>query len=53
MAARDDRAAGSKGAVQFPLGQPRPLDLSPEGVKFRVQKNLARAAAQGKQKAKE
>ncbi len=32
----------SKGAVQFPLNQPLPLDLVKRFVAFRVQENLAR-----------
>jgi uncharacterized protein YdhG (YjbR/CyaY superfamily) len=37
----------SKGAVQFPLDKPIPLDLISRIVKFRVQENLERAAARG------
>jgi uncharacterized protein YdhG (YjbR/CyaY superfamily) len=32
----------SKGAIQFPLDQPLPLDLVREIVRFRVQENLAK-----------
>ena len=35
----------SKGAVQFPLGQPLPLELIRKIVAFRVQENLAKAQA--------
>jgi len=34
----------SKGAVQFPLDQPLPLDLIGRMVAFRVQENLQKAA---------
>ena len=34
---------GSKGAVQFPLDQPLPLDLVARIVRFRVAENLAAA----------
>ena len=37
--------ATSKGAVQFPLDQPLPLDLIRRIVEFRVKENLDRAAA--------
>jgi uncharacterized protein YdhG (YjbR/CyaY superfamily) len=41
----------SKGAVQFPLDQPLPLDLITRIVKFRMEQNLAKAAAKaGKKK---
>jgi uncharacterized protein YdhG (YjbR/CyaY superfamily) len=33
----------SKGAVQFPLDQPLPVDLITRMVKFRVAENLAKA----------
>ena len=36
--------AGSKGSVRFPLDQPMPLGLITRIVKFRVKKNLERAA---------
>lgn len=36
---------GSKGAVQFPLNQPLPLDLVSRIVRFRVAENVAAAAA--------
>lgn len=44
---RDELAAYtcSKGAVQFPLGQPLPLALIRRMVEFRVAENLARAGA--------
>lgn len=35
---------GSKGAVQFPIDQPVPLDLIRRMVEYRVQDNLANAA---------
>ena len=41
---------GAKGSVQFPLDKPMPLGLIRKIVKFRVQENLERAAAQGKKK---
>lgn len=37
-----------KGSVQFPLDQPMPYDLIRRIVVFRVQENLAKAAAKGK-----
>lgn len=37
-----------KGSVQFPIGEPLPLDLIAQIVKFRVQENLEKAAAKGK-----
>jgi uncharacterized protein YdhG (YjbR/CyaY superfamily) len=37
------RYKGAKGSVQFPLGEPLPLDLIARIVAFRVQENLARA----------
>ncbi|MBK9242569.1 MAG: DUF1801 domain-containing protein [Acidobacteria bacterium] len=36
--------AGAKGSVRFPLDQPMPLGLITRIVKFRVKKNLERAA---------
>jgi uncharacterized protein YdhG (YjbR/CyaY superfamily) len=41
---------GAKGSVQFPLDQPMPLDLIRRIVQFRVEENLAKAAAKGKKK---
>ncbi len=38
----------SKGAVQFPLGQPLPLDLIRRIVQFRVAENLTRAASKAR-----
>lgn len=35
----------SKGAVQFPIGQPLPLDLIGRMVQFRVTENLEKAAS--------
>ncbi|MEZ5306257.1 MAG: DUF1801 domain-containing protein [Pyrinomonadaceae bacterium] len=40
----------SKGAVQFPLDKPVPYDLISEIVRFRVNENLAKAAAKRKTK---
>jgi uncharacterized protein YdhG (YjbR/CyaY superfamily) len=40
----------SKGAVQFPLDQPMPLDLISKITKFRVAENLERAQKKSKQK---
>lgn len=37
----------SKGAVQFPIDQPMPLDLIGRMVKFRVEENRKRAEAKG------
>ena len=36
---------GAKGSVQFPLDQPLPLELITRIVKFRIEENLALAAA--------
>jgi uncharacterized protein YdhG (YjbR/CyaY superfamily) len=41
---------GGKGSVQFPLDKPMPYDLIRRIVEFRVQENLAKAAAKGKKK---
>ena len=41
---------GSKGAVQFPLDRPMPLDLIRRIVQFRVNENLAKAEAKRKKK---
>ena len=41
---------GGKGTVQFPLGKPIPYGLITRIVKFRLQENLARAAAKKKKK---
>jgi len=43
---------GSKGAVQFPLDQPLPLDLVSRIVKFRMMENLAYAELKAKKKKK-
>ncbi|MDD5469130.1 MAG: hypothetical protein PHS96_15180 [Anaerolineales bacterium] len=40
----------ARGTVRFPLEQPIPYDLITQIVKFRVQENLARAAAKTKAK---
>jgi uncharacterized protein YdhG (YjbR/CyaY superfamily) len=37
-----------RGSVQFPIGEPLPLDLIARIVKFRVLENLEKAAAKGK-----
>ncbi len=42
--------ASSKGAVQFPLDQPLPLDLISRMVQFRVAEDRAKAAAKGRKK---
>ena len=39
---------GGKGSVRFPFDQPIPYDLIGRIVTFRVQENLARAAAKKK-----
>lgn len=39
---------GGKGSIKFPLDQPMPLALISEIVKFRVEENLAKAAAKKK-----
>ena len=41
---------GAKGSVQFPLEEPIPYELVSEIVDFRVQENLAKAAAKRKVK---
>ncbi len=38
------RFKNSKGAIQFPISQPMPLELIAQIVKFRVEENLAKAA---------
>jgi uncharacterized protein YdhG (YjbR/CyaY superfamily) len=38
----------AKGSIQFPLEKPMPFDLIAEIVKFRVEENLAKAAAKQK-----
>ena len=40
----------AKGSIQFPLDQPIPYDLITAIVKFRVQENLAAAAAKARKK---
>ncbi len=47
---RDELAAykNSKGAVQFPLSRPLPLDLICRMVEFRVAENLKRAGAKSR-----
>jgi uncharacterized protein YdhG (YjbR/CyaY superfamily) len=42
---RLSRYKGAKGSVQFPHDQPLPLELVTEIVRFRVDENLAAAAA--------
>lgn len=44
------RYKSGKGSVQFPLDEPIPYDLITEIVKFRVEENLAKAAAKRKRK---
>src|SRR5574342_43021 len=39
-----------KGSVQFPLDRPMPYDLIGRIVKYRVEENLAKAAAKAKKK---
>lgn len=39
---------GAKGSIRFPLNQPIPFDLIGRIVQFRVQENLAKAAAKKK-----
>jgi uncharacterized protein YdhG (YjbR/CyaY superfamily) len=41
----------SKGAVQFPINQPLPLDLVSRMVAFRVEQNMEKAAKSRKKKA--
>lgn len=40
----------SKGALQFPIDQPLPLELIGRIVQFRVEENLAKAVAKSKKK---
>lgn len=40
----------SKGAIRFPINEPMPLDLIRRITAFRVQQNLARAAAKTKKR---
>jgi uncharacterized protein YdhG (YjbR/CyaY superfamily) len=42
--------AGAKGSVRFPLDKPIPFDLVSKIVKFRVEKNLEKAAAKGQKR---
>lgn len=42
--------AGAKGSIRFPLDQPIPHELISKIVKFRVNENLAKAAAKKKKK---
>lgn len=44
------RYISSKGAVQFPLNEPLPLDLVTKMVKFRVKENLQKAELKTKKK---
>lgn len=44
------RYSSSKGAVQFPLDEPLPLDLVVEMVRFRVAENVAAAEAKALQR---
>jgi uncharacterized protein YdhG (YjbR/CyaY superfamily) len=41
---------GSKGAVQFPLDKPMPLDLIRRIVQFRVKENVAKVVAKRRKK---
>lgn len=43
--------ASSKGAVQFPLGKPVPYELISRIVTYRVEENLAKAAARKQKQA--
>lgn len=47
---RLSRYKGAKGSVQFPLGQPLPLDLVAEIVRFRVAENIAAAELKAQQR---
>ncbi len=38
----------AKGSIQFPISKPMPFDLIAQIVKFRVEENLAKAAAKEK-----
>jgi uncharacterized protein YdhG (YjbR/CyaY superfamily) len=38
----------AKGSIQFPISQPMPFELISQIVKFRVEENLAKAAAKAK-----
>jgi uncharacterized protein YdhG (YjbR/CyaY superfamily) len=40
----------SKGAIRFPLDRPTPLDLVRRVTAYRVEENLARAAAKAKKR---
>ncbi|HEV2236706.1 MAG TPA: hypothetical protein VGR57_08610, partial [Ktedonobacterales bacterium] len=40
----------TKGAVQFPIDQPLPLELIAKVTRFRVQENIERAAAKASKK---
>jgi uncharacterized protein YdhG (YjbR/CyaY superfamily) len=44
------RYRSTKGAIQFPLGEPLPLDLISKVVRFRVTENLQKAAAKATKK---
>jgi len=44
------RYISSKGAVQFPLDEPLPLELVTKMVKFRVKENLQKAELKSKKK---
>jgi uncharacterized protein YdhG (YjbR/CyaY superfamily) len=44
------RYISTKGAVQFPLNEPLPLDLVTKMVKFRVKENLLKAELKTKKK---
>ncbi|HZC76269.1 MAG TPA: DUF1801 domain-containing protein [Ktedonobacterales bacterium] len=44
------RYVSTKAALQFPIGQPLPIELISKIVKFRVAENLKRAAAKARKK---
>ena len=46
------RYKSTKGAVQFPIGEPLPLDLVSKIVAFRVAENLEKAAMKASKKSK-
>lgn len=41
---------GSKGSVKFPIGQPLPMELISDIVRFRVAENLNKAGAKARKK---
>jgi len=44
------RYVSTKGALQFPIGQPLPMELISKIVKFRVAENLERATGKARKK---